>query len=73
MQRLGCTDLDQATELLKTGEADAVVMSKSETQSLAGNYKVLDECLDYNTYAVACALDDNTLPALLNHAFEQVG
>ena len=73
LQRMGCTDINQAKELLKTGEADAMVMSKDEAQNLSGSYKVLDECLDYNTYAVACALNDDILPTLLNHAFTQIG
>ena len=50
-----------------------MVMSKDEALNLSGSYKVLDECLDYNTYAVACALNDDVLPTLLNHAFTQIG
>lgn len=67
MSRMGCADVDQCLEMLKSGEADAAVLPIAETQGLSG-VMVLEDRLDYQTYAVACRPADTALRDLIGYA-----
>lgn len=69
LTRLGCSSAAQCLELLNKGDVDAISITKGEA-SLMGGVKVLDDYLDYQTYAVACNEGDTVLPALLNAVFD---
>lgn len=69
LTRLGCSSAAQCLELLNKGDVDAIAITKGETSLMSG-VKVLDDYLDYQTYAVACNEGDTVLPALLNAVFD---
>lgn len=69
LTRLGCSSAAQCLELLNKGDVDAIAITKGEASLLSG-VKVLDDYLDYQTYAVACNEGDTVLPALLNAVFD---
>lgn len=69
LTRLGCSSAAQCLELLNKGDVDAIAITKGETSLMSG-VKVLDDYLDYQTYAVACNEGDTVLPTLLNAVFD---
>lgn len=69
LTRLGCSSAAQCLELLNKGDVDAIAITKGEASLMSG-VKVLDDYLDYQTYAVACNEGDTVLPALLNAVFD---
>ena len=69
LTRLGCSSADQCLELLTSGDVDAIAVSKGEASLMKG-VKIVNDYLDYQTYAVACRANDDVLPALLNAVFE---
>ena len=71
LSRMGCTDIDQVMAQLESGEADAAVMTVEEASGLSG-VKVLEDRLDYNTYAVACRTEDTVLRDLIQYGIAQV-
>lgn len=71
MERLGCNDVERCMSLLKSGEADAVAVSKTEASKLKG-VKVIDECLSYQTFAVACDKENTMLAELLDYGIKTV-
>lgn len=71
LSRMGCEDAKQAVQMVASGNADAVVMARQEAEKLTG-VKILDECLNYNTYAVACRTDNTVLRDLIGYALAQV-
>ena len=69
LTRLGCSSAAQCLELLNKVDVDAIAITKGEASLMSG-VKVLDDYLDYQTYAVACNEGDTVLPALLNAVFD---
>lgn len=65
LSRMGCEDILQVGQMLGAGEADAAVMTRQEAEAMDG-VKVLDECLNYNTFAVACKADNTVLRDLID-------
>lgn len=71
LSRMGCEDVEQAGQMVTSGNADAAVLTRQEAETLSG-VKILDECLNYNTYAVACKTDNTVLRDLIGYALDQV-